>query len=177
MPEPIRIREDLPANLGVLAYLSPAAGHAPLAEAPEDHADPYQGAGSHPDVVEHLWVRLNGALPADCRVVVYGSPALAHPEAGVVLALAMGTSYALRLQSADRDTAMAAGAEPVHEYSAPKGHVVNAPLQLGSDSGCSGDGTVGSRPGALGHTPRGAPDSRPCPTHGRSAESDCVDRI
>jgi hypothetical protein len=121
MPEPIRIREDLPANLGVLAYLSPPAGHAPLAEAPEDHADPYQGAGSHPDVVEHLWVRLNGALPADCRVVVYGSPALAHPEAGVILALAMGTSYALRLQSADRDTAMAAGAEPGPRVLGPEG--------------------------------------------------------
>jgi len=133
MPEPIRIREDLPANLGVLAYLGPAAGRAPLAQAPEDHVDPYQGAGSHPDVVEYLWVRLNGALPADCRVVVYGSPALAHPEAGVILALAMGTSYVLRLQSTDRDTAMAAGAEPVHEYSSPKGHVVNAPLQFGSD--------------------------------------------
>jgi hypothetical protein len=177
MPEPIRIREDLPANLGVLAYLSPAAGHAPLAEAPEDHADPYQGAGSHPDVVEHLWVRLNGALPADCRVVVYGSPGPGPSGGGRGPGAGHGDLVRPRLQSADRDTAMAAGAEPVHEYSAPKGHVVNAPLQLGSDSGCSGDGTVGSRPGALGHTPRGAPDSRPCPTHGRSAESDCVDRI
>lgn len=77
--------------------------------APSSHADPYEGAGSHPDIVERLWDRLGRALPADGRALVYGTPALVHPTAGVILALAYGTQYALHVPEALLATAIERG--------------------------------------------------------------------
>ncbi|MCC6487462.1 MAG: hypothetical protein IT364_08170, partial [Candidatus Hydrogenedentes bacterium] len=68
----------------------------PLA-APNEHPDPYMGAGSHPDIVERVWDVLGASLPRDCRALVYGTPALVHPAVGVVIALAYGTQYAIRV--------------------------------------------------------------------------------
>lgn len=75
-------------------------GGAPPPIAPVDSIpDPYWEAGSHPDAVERLWEELGAALPTDCRCLVYGTPALVHPSAGVVLAFSMGTGYFVRLPS------------------------------------------------------------------------------
>lgn len=64
---------------------------------PDSHVDPYQSAGSHPDVVERIWDGLATKLPEDCRAIVYGRPALVHPKSGVVFVLAYGTQYAIRI--------------------------------------------------------------------------------
>ena len=57
--------------------------------------NPLYGLGTHPDLVERLW-RLNAALPADCRWVVYRCPALVHPQSGIVFGFGFGTiGYAL----------------------------------------------------------------------------------
>lgn len=87
--------------------------------APDEVADPYAGLGTHPDLVERLWDQLGGALPADCRRVVYGRPMLVHPETGVAFAFAVGTSaHGLRLPPAEHAQAVAARAECVVGYPA-----------------------------------------------------------
>jgi hypothetical protein len=51
-------------------------------------------------------------LPADCRWVVYGGPALVHPQSGVIFGHATGTlGYALRLREQDRAEADRLGAK------------------------------------------------------------------
>jgi hypothetical protein len=87
-----------PENVGLLAYLAQGrpAGTPPVAR-PSSVPDPYYGCGCHPDVVEHLWDGLGQVLPRASRALVFGTPALVHATAGIVLAVGLGTSYALRL--------------------------------------------------------------------------------
>ena len=97
----MRLDEQHPLNTKVLGYLSARRklsqhSHDPIL-APDQHPDPYMGAGSHPEAVERVWDDLGGALPADSRALVHGTPALVHPVAGIVLALAFGTEYAIRV--------------------------------------------------------------------------------
>ena len=84
--------------------------------APDEHEDPYFAAGAHPDIVERIWNDLNDSLPADCRAIVYGTPALVHPFAGVVLALAYGTAYAIRIPDDSIDDAIALGCRTEREW-------------------------------------------------------------
>jgi hypothetical protein len=79
--------------------------------------DPYYKLGAHPEIVGRLWDEITALLPADCRWVVHGTPALVHPGTGVVFGFGGGThTYALRLPEAERDEAIRAGAERVHRY-------------------------------------------------------------
>jgi len=87
----------IPANRPLLDYLTRRNPGAGLFAAPESAADPYLGLGSHPDVVARLWDQLGSSLPADCRGIVCGTPALVHARSGTILAFALGTQYALRL--------------------------------------------------------------------------------
>jgi hypothetical protein len=119
-PEPgkhIPVSESHAANRGVLAHLrlGPAATTR-LSARPGDVEDPYYKLGSHPDVVEHLWDVIGASLPRDCRCVVLGRPALAHPRRGVVLAVGLGTTYALRFAPADLAEIRAANLQVVHRY-------------------------------------------------------------
>lgn len=89
-----------PENRGVLAYLGRGErARAPIAR-PSSVPDAYQGCGCHPDVVERVWDGLGRALPRASRALVFGTPALVHVGSGVVLAVGLGTSYALRLPAA-----------------------------------------------------------------------------
>ena len=115
------------ANSGVLAYLGDPgrlARSVSVARArpeclPSDVADPYMTLGTHPDLVDRLWNELGRALPVDCRVIVYGTPALARPDTGVILGFACGTQmYTLRFDDAGASAARAAGAETVYRYPA-----------------------------------------------------------
>lgn len=72
--------------------------------------------GAHPDIVQHLWERLNAALPADCRFLVANTAALVDPESGRVIAVALGTQYAIRLIGAGLAAARDAGFEARHEF-------------------------------------------------------------
>jgi hypothetical protein len=108
----MKLDKSHPMNRLVLEYFRHREGHPakplPIA-APDQHADPYWEAGSHPDIVERVWDVLAASLPADCRAVVYGTPALVHPRAGVVIALAYGTQYAIRVPDEFVDDALKAG--------------------------------------------------------------------
>jgi hypothetical protein len=106
-----------PANAKLVAFLSGRARAQALpCSLPEDFEDPYRELGSHPDIVERLWDQLAEALPADCRGVVYGTPGLMHPGSGVILAVALGTEYALRIHASDQEEARASGLQQSHEY-------------------------------------------------------------
>jgi hypothetical protein len=106
---------DHPQNAGALAYLAHgrAASEATFGP-PSADVDPHH-LGTHPSVVTRLWQVLNDLLPVDARWLVFDGPALVHPD-GTILAAAMGTQYALRLQPDDRSAAVAAGAELVHHF-------------------------------------------------------------
>lgn len=108
---------EQPRNARLLATLSGHAAGRPALErcdaVPTNTA--YLGSGCHPDVVERLWDQLNPQLPADCRHRVHGLPALVHPG-GLILALGLGTQYAIRLLPSAYAEAAAAGAK---SYSAP----------------------------------------------------------
>jgi hypothetical protein len=112
----VHVALDRPENAGVLGYLGRGRGleDLPVGQPPEE-VDRWH-LGTHPDIVDHLWGVLNTALPADGRCVIYGGPALVHPVSGVVLAVGVGTEYALRLLAADRALAVDAGAEVTHTF-------------------------------------------------------------
>jgi hypothetical protein len=103
----MRLDETSGRNAGVIGLVRETLrGVLQPPNAPLDSMrDPYQLAGSHPDAVERLWDGLGATLPSDCRCLVYGTPALVHPTAGVVLAFSMGTGYFVRLPSGARGAA------------------------------------------------------------------------
>jgi hypothetical protein len=89
-----------PMNESVLRFLEQlhrAENRGPDVRAPSDYRRDYWESGSHPDAVERVWDQLGRSLPAECRQVVLGSPALVEPVTGVLLALAFGTAYGVRL--------------------------------------------------------------------------------
>jgi hypothetical protein len=102
-------------NAGVLAYLG-RDGHLPVVAPPESHDDPYLRAGSHPDVVLRVWDEIGGSSPAAERCLLHGTPGLVHRQSGLVLAVALGTSYAVRLAPAELREALRAGASTEHHY-------------------------------------------------------------
>ena len=121
------IRFDHPANRGALAYLgSPERLRISVSEAasrrdcsPADVSDPYYKLGTHPDLVARLWDELGKPLPAECRRVVYGTPALVRPDSGVLFGFAGGThTYALRVPRDIKEAALSAGATTIHRYPA-----------------------------------------------------------
>ena len=78
--------------------------------APNSVADPYQGQGSHPDIVQRVWDELGADLPVECRCLVYGTPVLVQNRTGVIFAIANGTQYNIRLTAVDLQEASAKGA-------------------------------------------------------------------
>ena len=111
-----------PANAGLRRHREPGhqrPGIAALAY-PDTVERPYDSLGTHPDLVARLWDELGATLPSDCRAIFYGSPALIHPETGVVFGFAGGThTYALRLPETERLQALRLGARTIMQY--PRG--------------------------------------------------------
>jgi len=116
----MRLDESHPMNQFVLKYLR---GRKHLLFKPEpllsldEHVNPYTQAGSHPDIVERVWDVLGASLPVDCRALVYGTPALVHPREGVVLAVANGMRYAIRVPDESIHAALKVGRQTVQEWS------------------------------------------------------------
>lgn len=108
-----------PDNEGVLRYLADDADPADPAsvslERPTAATDTWR-LGAHPDVVERLWTHMNAAFPVDARHLIGGSAALVHPESGVILAVALGTQYALRLSGRGLAEAERLGYETSHTF-------------------------------------------------------------
>jgi hypothetical protein len=88
-------------NEGIVRYLERKSGSPSLPDVrpPRDNQRDYWECGAHPDIVERVWDQLGKALPVECRQVILGSPTLVHPDSGVILAIAIGTQYGLRLPS------------------------------------------------------------------------------
>ena len=82
--------EALVAKVMLAIQSKPHRPPPPLSQALDQVADPRNGLGTHPDLVEELW-RLDRTLPSACRWVVWGYPGLVHPGAGVIFALGFGT--------------------------------------------------------------------------------------
>lgn len=103
-------------NAGVLRYFAKASptGEVDVSR-PPPNVDRWR-LGTHPDVVDWLWDSLNGVLPADARYLVVGGPALVEPASGIVLAVGLGTEYAVRLEAPQYTEARAAGFEVVHHF-------------------------------------------------------------
>lgn len=104
-----------PENAGALRYLAHGRSEAEAGFGPPPTDVDRRHLGTHPLVVDRLWDELNAALPADARWLVFDGPALAHPS-GILLAVGIGTQYALRLLPADVAAAVEAGAELVHQF-------------------------------------------------------------
>jgi len=120
-----------PANTQVLGYLARAKREVPEHAAWDSVQNPYYRCGCHPEIVERIWDQIGKALPADCRCLVHGIPALAHPGCGVILALGIGTQYGLRLPPASVADAIAAGAKTTTKWSG--GAIMDIRLELGDD--------------------------------------------
>ena len=80
-------------------------------------ADPYMGCGCHPDTVARVWDTLGKGLPPESKCVAGGRPALVNPASGVVIAIAIGTQYCLRLPAPLVASAMEAGAKTTTKWS------------------------------------------------------------
>jgi len=111
MPAPDATR---PENAGVLRYLD-RSGSLTEPDPHPDDADRYH-LGTHPDIVTHLWDTLAVAFDGDARAVLRATPALVDPANGVIVAVGIGTTYALRLTPEDGAAAIAAGSDTVHLY-------------------------------------------------------------
>ena len=84
----------------------------------------YGGLGTHPDLIDRL-LHLDATLPQRSGWVVYGSPALVHPETGIVFGFARGTlGYALRLPASACAEADQAGYRKAKKI----GHQVDADM-------------------------------------------------
>lgn len=119
-------------NKKVLQYLSRGKKpESPLLASPDSVTDPYMQQGSHPDIVQRVWDEIGASLPMDCRCLIYGTPALIHPNSGVILAFCNGTQYNLRLIAADFRDAIAKGASTRIKWS--NGKEMDSTTDLGDD--------------------------------------------
>lgn len=119
------------ANAGVLAWLARRTPHAPASLPPDAVARPCDQCGAHPDIVDRLWDRIGTALPGDCRRLVHGAPALVQPDSGMVLGVAIGMQYALRVAGSRLDEAISRGAKTSTVWSG--GAVMNLRESFGND--------------------------------------------
>jgi hypothetical protein len=123
---------DHAENAGALGYLAHGRAAADAGFGPPPLGVDRLHLGTHPDIVDWLWDKLNAALPVDCRWLVFDGPALVDPASGVILAAGIGTQYALRLLPEDVATAVASGSELVHAFRTV-GAALDLPATFGSD--------------------------------------------
>lgn len=114
-PEPAAAHAE---NAGVLRYVGQGEDPADVAvERPAPDTDRWR-LGAHPDVVERLWTKLAASLPPDSPRLVAGGAALVDPHSGTLVAVALGTSYAIRLRGAPLTYARARGLTTVRTFQA-----------------------------------------------------------
>ncbi len=116
----MQLNESSERNAKALKYLSDKKKSPIPIALPDTVKDPYYQQGSHPDVVERVWNQIGKALPVDCRCLVYGSPALVHPESGILLAFANGTTYCLQLAPSLMEEAIRAEVKTYTKWSSSR---------------------------------------------------------
>lgn len=119
-----------PMNEGVIRYLERTRGEPPDVRPPREKSIDYWECGSHPDVVERVWDQLGKHLPVRARQVVLGTPALVH-SSGVILAIAIGMQYGLRLPARILKEGSGAGGKTQVTWST--GGQMNIQQEIGSD--------------------------------------------
>ena len=103
-------------NHGILGYLAHGGDPSEVTiERPGEGTDRWR-LGAHPDVVAWLWDELNAALPVDGRVLVGATASLVDWQSGSIVAVALGTRYAIRLGGTAWGEAEAAGYASVHYF-------------------------------------------------------------
>lgn len=107
---------DVLANAAVLRYLGGGASPGDVSIQPVSVDTDRWRLGANPDLVDWMWDELAAGLPVDARCLVAGGAAIAHPSSGLLLGVALGTQYALRLSGPSLDAALAAGYETRHEF-------------------------------------------------------------
>jgi hypothetical protein len=105
----MKLDESHPFNRRILHHAKGKNAREPAIASPDSHSNPYWDLGSHPDIVERVWDGIGAIFPEDCRAIVYGTPALVHPGKGIVLAMAYGTAYIIRVPDDLVDAAIQAG--------------------------------------------------------------------
>jgi len=120
-----------PQNTKGVSYLSRGKPNTSAFALPSKVPDPYYDCGCHPEIVARLWDQIGSVLPADCRCMIHGTPALAHSRSGVILAIGIGTQYGLRLAGPLAIEAVRAGAETITTWS--NGSKMDARRELGED--------------------------------------------
>jgi hypothetical protein len=127
----MKLEETSEKNIKVLTYLSRGKKNQPAIALPNTVKNPYYQQGSHPDVVERVWDKIGSSLPIDCRCLVFGSPALVHPTAGIIFAVSIGTVYCLRLNSKLMSDAQKVGVKTQIKWAG--GKVMDTQRDLGPD--------------------------------------------
>ena len=105
-----------PSNEKVLASLSRRGAGASEISRPDAVPNAYLNCGCHPDIVERLWDQLGQSLPQDCRFLIFNTPALAHPDNGLILAVGIGTQYGLRTHGMSAEEAQHAGSRTLSTF-------------------------------------------------------------
>jgi hypothetical protein len=100
-----------PHNEQVLRYLSRRNDVEPGVTPRENVMHAYDRCGSHPDVVARIWDEIGSMLPSQSLCLVCGTPAIVHVQTGVILAIAIGTQYCLRLPGGLAAEAIRVGAK------------------------------------------------------------------
>ena len=121
-----------PINQGVLRYFGRGEkSRTAVIAAPNSVPDPYLCQVSHPDIVQRVWDELGPLLPAECRSLVDGTPAIVHNRTGIVIAICNGTQYNLRLTTVGFREAIARGARTRIRWST--GEEMDSLAVLGAD--------------------------------------------
>ena len=113
----MRIDAQHPLNLRLVDYFRSQAPYARPVTPKTDFDDPYHHAGAHPDVVGYLWDRIAARWPDDSRCLLFGVPVLVQPVSGIVLAVAMGTAYFVRVPEDELAVARAKGYQTIWKVS------------------------------------------------------------
>jgi hypothetical protein len=89
-----------PENSGLIRYLETVNERpgTPDVRTPDDtELREFRIYGTHPEVAERVWAQLGASVPMECRQVVLGRPALLILNCGIIFAIGIGTSYAIRV--------------------------------------------------------------------------------
>ena len=124
----MKLTIEHPLNQSYLTYAAKDSTTDVPVSSPDDHHDPYMGAGTHPDIVQRIWTAF--ASLGD-QAMVYGSPAVIHRNSGVILAVGFGTTYIMRVHENDMKSALAAGCKVKQSWS--YGEDTDLSELLGSD--------------------------------------------